>query len=308
MLPLATLIQLIVPLLAGAVTRAQPTAEADKPAPTIDPAIIAALLAASQRPAEPVPEIKLPRSAAVVAAIVVIGFFALLAAIAGLLLFGDTEQLSAALAVLCVGFGVLASKFGTVVDFLFGSSWGSRTKDAVRPTDGSGGVIPFPVPQPTPEPTPQPAPTPEPEPPPADTGGIGRSTDEGTAQKFSDVPTNGQPASIRYNNPGAQYPSTRAAAFGQLGYGIIGGGHKIAHFPHPVNGAAANFDLMYRNYTGMTIGAAGDKWTGGNGFGVPGYDPNAILTTGMMDDPAQRDRRNEGDSRARGWERKSPHR
>ena len=77
------------------------------------------------------------------------------------------------------------------------------------------------------------------------------------------------------------------AAFGQLGYGIIGGGHKIARFPHPVNGAAANFDLLRRNYVGMTIGAAGAKWTGDNGFGIPGYDPNAILTAEMVDDPAQ---------------------
>ena len=75
--------------------------------------------------------------------------------------------------------------------------------------------------------------------------------------------------------------------FGQLGYGIIGGGHKIARFPHPVNGAAANFDLLRRNYVGMTIGAAGAKWTGDNGFGIPGYDPNVILTTQMLDDPAQ---------------------
>jgi hypothetical protein len=54
-----------------------------------------------------------------------------------------------------------------------------------------------------------------------------------------------------------------------------------------VNGAAANFDLLRRNYVGLTIGAAGAKWTGDNGFGIPGYDPNAILTAEMVDDPAQ---------------------
>jgi len=95
------------------------------------------------------------------------------------------------------------------------------------------------------------------------------------------------PASFRYNNPGAQYPSTEAARFGQTGYGIIGGGHKIARFPSPVNGAASNLDLLNRKYTGMTIGAAGTKWTGAYGFGVPGYDPNSMLTKAMLDDVSQ---------------------
>lgn len=93
------------------------------------------------------------------------------------------------------------------------------------------------------------------------------------------------PASVRYNNPGAQYPSGEAARFGQTGYGVIGGGHKIAAFPDPVSGAAANFDLLYRNYTNMPIGEAGRKWTGGHGFGIPGYDPSTVLTRQMLDDP-----------------------
>jgi Putative peptidoglycan binding domain len=116
--------------------------------------------------------------------------------------------------------------------------------------------------------------------------GIGRSTNPSTARNRDDV-SGSEPASFRYNNPGAQYPSAQAAQFGQIGYGIIGGGHEIARFPCPVNGAASNFDLLYRNYTGMEIGAAGTKWTGANGFGVPGYDPRTILTTQMLDDPVQ---------------------
>lgn len=115
---------------------------------------------------------------------------------------------------------------------------------------------------------------------------IGRSTPASTADQRSDVPGS-EPASFRYNNPGAQYPSAQAARFGQIGYGIIGGGHKIARFPSPVNGAAANFDLLYRNYTGMTIGDAGKKWTGAHGFGVPGYNPNSTLTKHMVDDLRQ---------------------
>ena len=114
---------------------------------------------------------------------------------------------------------------------------------------------------------------------------IGGSTSASTARKQSDI-AGDAPASFRYNNPGAQYPSAQAALFGQIGYGVIGGGHKIARFPSPVNGAAANFDLLYRNYTGMRIGAAGTKWTGAHGFGVPGYDPGDQLTKQMLESPA----------------------
>lgn len=187
-----------------------------------------------------------------------------------------------------IGFGGLLVLATTVVCFYFGSSWGSRQKDAQRPPGGPGSVIPIPVPQPAPVP-----PEPLPAPPPTGAGrlgpvdGIGRSTDPSTASKRADVPADGRPASIRYNNPGAQYPSERAAAFGQIGYGMIGGEHKIATFPHPVNGAAANFDLLSRKYVGMQIGTAGAKWTGDNGFGIPGYDSNAVLTADMVNDPAQ---------------------
>ena len=113
---------------------------------------------------------------------------------------------------------------------------------------------------------------------------IGRSTDPSTATHRADVPGS-EAASFRYNNPGAQYPSARAARFGQTGFGIIGGGHKIARFPSPVNGAAANFDLLSSNYAGMPMGAAGKKWTGSYGFGIPGYPDERILTKEMLDDP-----------------------
>lgn len=115
---------------------------------------------------------------------------------------------------------------------------------------------------------------------------IGRSTDPSSAERRDDV-AGSEPATFRYNNPGAQYPSERAARFGQIGYGLIGGGHKIARFPSPVNGAASNFDLLSRSYVGMTIGDAGTKWTGSHGFGIPGFDPNATLTKEMLNDPAQ---------------------
>jgi peptidoglycan hydrolase-like protein with peptidoglycan-binding domain len=117
--------------------------------------------------------------------------------------------------------------------------------------------------------------------------GIGTSQNDSTATLRADV-SGSAPASFRYNNPGAQFPSAAAARFGQTGYGsLLGGQFKIARFPSPVNGAAANFDLLYRNYTGMTIGAAGTKWTGALGFGVPGFDPHSMLTKAMLDDPSQ---------------------
>jgi peptidoglycan hydrolase-like protein with peptidoglycan-binding domain len=115
---------------------------------------------------------------------------------------------------------------------------------------------------------------------------IGRSTDPSTVNHRSDV-SGENPASFRYCNPGAQYPSSRAARFGQTGYGIIGGGHKIARFPSPVNGAAANFDLLSSSYVGMKIGRAGEKWTGSYGFGVPAYDSNETLTREMVDNPVK---------------------
>lgn len=268
------LLQLLAPLL----TRAErgPSSADDKPAAsTIDPAVFSALIAAAvQRPptADPSPPVRMPWAAGFISATITLGFFALMGAISWLLIIGQQPN-----AALLVGFGALLSWVTVIVAFYLGSSFGSRQKD-VRPSAepvGSPILLPPIVPPTLPsEPPVEPV-----------ESGIGRSTSPDTAEKRSDLLVSSVPASIRYNNPGAQYPSGRAAAFGQIGYGVIGGGHKIALFPHSVNGAAANFDLLYRNYTGMTIGAAGDKWTGGAGFGVPGYDPNAILAKESLDKP-----------------------
>lgn len=118
------------------------------------------------------------------------------------------------------------------------------------------------------------------------TGSIGPSTPASTKSLRIDL-AGSPPASFRYNNPGAQYPSERAARFGQIGYGIIGGRHLIARFTSPVNGAAANFDLLLHSYVGKKIGPAGAKWTGDLSFGVDGYDPNATITAEMINDPAR---------------------
>ena len=101
------------------------------------------------------------------------------------------------------------------------------------------------------------------------------------------------PASIRYFNPGAMYPGPSARKFGAVGTEIIGGGHKIAVFPDPESGAAAQFDLLDRSYTGMTLRDAIRKWSGGNSSDTyaafvsraTGLSPDTVLTREMIRDP-----------------------
>ncbi len=76
-------------------------------------------------------------------------------------------------------------------------------------------------------------------------------------------------ASIRYNNPGAQYPGPSARKFKSTGHQIIGGGHKIAVFGSKVDGAAALFDLLDRVYSDRLLAAIIRKWSGGHD--VRGY-------------------------------------
>lgn len=107
------------------------------------------------------------------------------------------------------------------------------------------------------------------------------------------VPGN-TPASIRYNNPGAQYPGQSATAFGSTGFGIIGGGHKIAKFDTPEQGAAAQFDLMRRKYTNIPLSQAITTWSGGNSSPAyissvsqaTGLSPNTIITPQLLQSPA----------------------
>lgn len=102
-----------------------------------------------------------------------------------------------------------------------------------------------------------------------------------------------QPASIRTNNPGAQYPGPSATAYGSTGHDVIGGGHKIARFDDPVSGGAAQFDLLNRNYTGMTVDAALNKWTGGNSSPqtraamarAAGLSPDTPITPDLLRSP-----------------------
>ena len=75
------------------------------------------------------------------------------------------------------------------------------------------------------------------------------------------------PASIRNNNPGAQYPGPSAKKFGARTHEVLkskDGVHKIATFPTAIQGAAAQFDLLAsKAYTGRSIEDAIQKWCGG---------------------------------------------
>jgi hypothetical protein len=97
-------------------------------------------------------------------------------------------------------------------------------------------------------------------------------------------------ASWRSNNPGAMYPGAAAKMFGTTGTeSLMGGKYKIALFPTPVHGAAANMELLRRSYVGMTVRDAMKKWSGGF-RDIPGpggnYDPNMVITKEMTQDPS----------------------
>lgn len=103
-----------------------------------------------------------------------------------------------------------------------------------------------------------------------------------------------EPASIRYRNPGALYPGPIASRFGSTGHEIIGGGHKIAVFPDPVSGAAAQFALLDSGgYRDMTLADAIRKWSGGNSSPAyvdtvarrAGLSPDTRITADMMRNP-----------------------
>lgn len=85
-----------------------------------------------------------------------------------------------------------------------------------------------------------------------------------------------EPASIRYNNPGAMWGgSALAKKWGATKtVGLNDGlkqGNNIAVFPTKVRGAAAQFDLWHTSayYHNKTLVAAITKWSGGNW--VPSY-------------------------------------
>lgn len=105
------------------------------------------------------------------------------------------------------------------------------------------------------------------------------------------------PASIRNNNPGAQWPGPSATRFGATGFETLndGQGNKIARFDTPEAGAAAQFDLLNRRYAGMPLTDAIRKWSGGNSSDAYansvaqaiGIKPTDVLTPEILSDPAR---------------------
>lgn len=78
-----------------------------------------------------------------------------------------------------------------------------------------------------------------------------------------------EPASIRYNNPGAMWGGNKISRkWGERGNVALedgtGQNNHIAIFPDVIHGAAAQFDLWAHGYVGTTLQAAIRKWSGGN--------------------------------------------
>jgi hypothetical protein len=103
-----------------------------------------------------------------------------------------------------------------------------------------------------------------------------------------DVPNDGRTAPTRYNNPGGAYPKSGLERYGMEGYGIIGGGHKIAKYPTPGHGVAANIaHLRTMPIVGRTLGQARHYWVNGNFSGsmdMPGMNPSQVITSELLKD------------------------
>jgi len=113
------------------------------------------------------------------------------------------------------------------------------------------------------------------------------TTTGGSYKKRIQVDPKEGAANVRYNNPAAAYPRKADEKYGVEGYGIIGGGHKIAKFPSPVHGAAANFDLFASAYNNMTFEAAMKKWRGRPSPVPSGYSPNEVIDKEFLNDQDQ---------------------
>lgn len=103
------------------------------------------------------------------------------------------------------------------------------------------------------------------------------------------------PAAIRHRNPGAMGLGKSAKLFGASVATVLNDGqrNKITTFPTSVDGAAAQFHLLYTTYAGMKIGDAIAKWGGGNDTNDylsdieadTDFDRHDYLTKGLIEDP-----------------------
>jgi hypothetical protein len=77
-------------------------------------------------------------------------------------------------------------------------------------------------------------------------------------------------AAVRANNPGAMWFAPWQSKYGVLGRQNLrdgkGQGNNIALFPTKEAGGAAQFELLNRQYSGMTLAAAVKRWSGGNSW------------------------------------------
>lgn len=109
-----------------------------------------------------------------------------------------------------------------------------------------------------------------------------------------------EPASIRYNNPGAMWGSAQAKKWGAKDAATLhdglGQGNNIAVFPDKVHGAAAQFDLWHAssNYHNKTLSAAIHTWSGGNSSSAyvtflekhaPGLKASTIINDALLSSP-----------------------
>lgn len=97
--------------------------------------------------------------------------------------------------------------------------------------------------------------------------------------------------SIRTKNPGAMWPNAIATQFGSSSHEDLKDGNKAAIFPTFEQGAAAQFALWAKNYSGMTLQAAIYKWSGHNSSGayadflarhVPGLSMSTVITRSFL--------------------------
>lgn len=101
------------------------------------------------------------------------------------------------------------------------------------------------------------------------------------------------PAAIRNNNPGAMWPGPSSQKFGATAGQNLADGNKIASFPDPESGAAAQFDLLNRKYTNMKLADALARWSGNNNAGAytsfaaerAGVTPDTVITPEFLASP-----------------------
>ena len=103
-----------------------------------------------------------------------------------------------------------------------------------------------------------------------------------------------EPVSIRIKNPGAMWPGAVATKFGSKEWIPCGGNNKCAVFPTFENGAAAQFYLWFKSYSGMPLQAAIYKWSGHNSSDayakfltqhVPGLDLDDVISVEFLSGP-----------------------